>query len=182
MGVRAIASAAGVSPGLVNHHFGSKDGLREACDEHVRGLIRQAKMDTMQHPSPQGLLQSLAEAEDFAPHIAYLVRSFQAGGSLTSVFFEQMVSDIETYLTAGIEAGTVRPQRDLKATARYMALQNGGGFLFFLQMYSDTHEGRIDYRKAIRAYMDQMLVPALDILTHGLLTDSMLLDTLLDER
>ncbi|WP_280443543.1 helix-turn-helix domain-containing protein, partial [Nocardia brasiliensis] len=26
VGVRAIAKAAGVSPGLVNHHFGSKDG------------------------------------------------------------------------------------------------------------------------------------------------------------
>lgn len=182
MGVRAIASAAGVSPGLVNHHFGSKDGLREACDEHVRGLIRQAKLDSVQHPSSQGLLQSLAEAEDFAPYLAYLMRNFQVGGALTSVFFEHMVSDVETYLTAGIEAGTIRPQRDIKATARFMAYQNGGGFLLFLQMYSDSHEGPTDYRKAIRAYMDQMLLPALDIFTHGLLTDSMLLDTLLDER
>ncbi|MBF6060855.1 TetR family transcriptional regulator [Nocardia terpenica] len=182
VGVRAIASAAGVSPGLVNHHFGSKDGLREACDEHVRGLIRQAKLDSVQHPSSQGLLQSLAEAEDFAPYLAYLMRNFQAGGALTSVFFEHMVSDVETYLTAGIEAGTIRPQRDIKATARFMAYQNGGGFLLFLQMYSDSHEGPTDYRKAIRAYMDQMLLPALDIFTHGLLTDSMLLDTLLDER
>ena len=33
-GVRAIATAAGVSPGLVIHHFGSKDGLRKACDEY----------------------------------------------------------------------------------------------------------------------------------------------------
>ena len=30
--VRAIAADAGVSPALVIHHFGSKDGLREACD------------------------------------------------------------------------------------------------------------------------------------------------------
>ena len=37
--VRAIAGAAGVSPALVIHHFGSKDGLREACDTHVTGLI-----------------------------------------------------------------------------------------------------------------------------------------------
>jgi AcrR family transcriptional regulator len=33
--VRQIASAAGVSPGLVVHHFGSKDGLRQEVDQHV---------------------------------------------------------------------------------------------------------------------------------------------------
>ena len=35
VGVRAIAEAAGVSPGLVIHHFGSKDGLRKACDDYI---------------------------------------------------------------------------------------------------------------------------------------------------
>jgi AcrR family transcriptional regulator len=33
--VRQIAAAAGVSPALVVHHFGSKQGLREAVDERV---------------------------------------------------------------------------------------------------------------------------------------------------
>lgn len=33
--VREIAAAAGVSAGLVLHHFGSKDGLRAAVDEHA---------------------------------------------------------------------------------------------------------------------------------------------------
>ena len=37
--VRQIAAAAGVSPALVVHHFGSKEGLREAVDEHVLGLF-----------------------------------------------------------------------------------------------------------------------------------------------
>mgnify|MGYP006249086599 CR=1 FL=1 len=33
--VRDITQAAGVSVGLVNHHYGSKDELRKAVDEHV---------------------------------------------------------------------------------------------------------------------------------------------------
>ncbi|MEO5832014.1 MAG: TetR family transcriptional regulator [Nakamurella sp.] len=33
--VREIATGAGVSPGLVVHHFGSKDGLRAAVDAHA---------------------------------------------------------------------------------------------------------------------------------------------------
>jgi TetR/AcrR family transcriptional regulator, regulator of cefoperazone and chloramphenicol sensitivity len=37
--VRQVASAAGVSPGLVIHHYGSRQGLREAVDAHVRGIF-----------------------------------------------------------------------------------------------------------------------------------------------
>ena len=37
--VRAIAGAAGVSPGLVIHHYGSKAGLREAIDAEVVEII-----------------------------------------------------------------------------------------------------------------------------------------------
>ncbi|WP_086825081.1 TetR/AcrR family transcriptional regulator [Allokutzneria sp. NRRL B-24872] len=33
--VRAITPAAGVSSASVLHHFGSKEGLRKTCDEHV---------------------------------------------------------------------------------------------------------------------------------------------------
>ncbi len=39
--VRAVATRAEVSRGLLNHHFGSKDGLRAACDEHVLRVIRE---------------------------------------------------------------------------------------------------------------------------------------------
>ncbi|HEY3904198.1 MAG TPA: helix-turn-helix domain-containing protein, partial [Streptosporangiaceae bacterium] len=37
--VRQIAAAAGVSPGLIVHHFGSKDGLREAVDQYVLAVF-----------------------------------------------------------------------------------------------------------------------------------------------
>ena len=33
--LRSVAGAAGVSPGLVVHHFGSKQGLVRAVDEAV---------------------------------------------------------------------------------------------------------------------------------------------------
>ena len=39
--VRAIADVAGCSPGLVIHHFGNKDGLREAVDQSVMDTLLQ---------------------------------------------------------------------------------------------------------------------------------------------
>ncbi|WP_319944912.1 TetR/AcrR family transcriptional regulator [Nocardia macrotermitis] len=182
VGVRAIAAAAGVSPGLVNHHFGSKDGLRQACDDHVREFIRRAKMEYMSNPSPKGLLQAMAEVEEFAPYLAYLMRSLQAGGPLAVEMFDHMVGDMESYLRVGIENGSLRAPLDLKATARYMGLQNGGGFLLFMQLYLAQHDGVPDYPKMLREYTDAMMLPAIDLYTNGLLTDSMALDTLLSGR
>lgn len=178
VGVRAIATAAGVSPGLVNHHFGSKDGLREACDEQVREVVRAAKVQSLGKPSPTGLLQQLADIDEFAPYMAYVLRSFQAGGALMVGFFEHMVEDVEQYLIVGIEAGTLKAPTDLKASARYLATINGGGMVMFLQLYAAEHPGPMDFRAALREYADRMMLPALEMLTHGLLTDSMMLDTL----
>ncbi|MBF5000434.1 TetR family transcriptional regulator [Nocardia sp. BSTN01] len=181
VGVRAIAKAAGVSPGLVNHHFGSKDGLREACDEHVRAVIRAAKTEYVQQPSPNATLQALAEIEEFAAYIAYLMRSFQAGGTLMTSLFDQMRADVESYLEVGIAVGTLRRPRDVSATANYMAVHNGGGFFFYLQLYAARHEGKLDFRQALREYADQMVLPALEVNTHGLFADSSVLDSLLAE-
>ncbi|UGT38654.1 TetR family transcriptional regulator [Nocardia yamanashiensis] len=178
VGVRAIATAAGVSPGLVIHHFGSKDGLREACDDRVREVVRTAKTEYIEHPSPGSLMQQLAEIEDFAPYMAYMLRSFQSGGPLMKVFFEHMVEDVEVYLTTGIAAGTIRPLPDVKAFARYVAITNGGGMMMFLQLYAAEHPGPMDFRKALRDYADRMMLPALELYTHGLLTDSSALDAL----
>jgi len=43
--VRDIASAAGVSVGLINHHFGSKEGLREAVDQHFLSQFEEVLLE-----------------------------------------------------------------------------------------------------------------------------------------
>ena len=40
--VRDIATAAGVSVGLMNHHFGSKEGLRTAVDRYFLSQFEEA--------------------------------------------------------------------------------------------------------------------------------------------
>lgn len=180
-GVRAVAAAAGVSAGLVIHHFGSKDGLRAACDEYVAESIRAVKSESLRHPSPSGLLAALADIESFAPHMAYLMRSFQSGGPLAAALFQHMVDNAEQYLAEGVEAGTIRPSRDPKARARYLGTVGAGGFLMFL-LLRESAGGSLDYRAALREYADEMMLPSVEIYTEGLLTDSMMLDTLVAER
>ncbi|MGK8507881.1 TetR family transcriptional regulator [Nocardia asiatica] len=182
VGVRKIAAAAGVSPGLVNHHFGSKDGLRAACDDRVLQLIRDEKVKAITASSVKaGMLDALAEIESYAPLVAYMVRSLQAGGPMAESLFEHMAADAEGYLEKAVEAGTIKPSRDPAARARYLMMLNVGATMLYMQMRQHRDE-KIDYRKAIRELTEELTPPALEFYTQGLLTDSTILDTFTKEK
>ncbi|MFD4431413.1 TetR family transcriptional regulator [Nocardia sp. NPDC058497] len=180
VGVRAIAAAAGVSPGLVNHHFGSKDGLRAACDDRVLEIIRDEKLRVIRSTGTAGMLTALAEIEMYAPLVAYMLRSFQAGGALAESLLEHMVADAEEYMQAAVESGQLKPSRDPAARARYIVLCHVGATNLYLQMRMQR-DGKLDYRKAIRDLSDLTTFPALELYTQGMLTDSTLLDSLIEE-
>ncbi|WP_137722817.1 TetR/AcrR family transcriptional regulator [Prescottella subtropica] len=174
-GIRAVAADAGVSPGLVNHHFGSKQGLRAVCDDHVLGIITAEKRDILTAPGPGPMLASLAEIDRYAPLVAYLVRSFQAGGELAATLLEHMVVAVETYLDAAVTEGRIRPSRDPAARARYLTMNSLGSTLLYLQMHSDP-DGTVDFAAVLRTMTDAIMFPALEVFTEGLFTDSTLLD------
>lgn len=173
--VRAIAEAAGVSAALVIHHFGSKDGLRRACDEFVAEEIRSGKSEAMRSADPGTWFAQMAEIESYAPMMAYLVRSMQSGGELANTLWRRMMDNAEGYLDEGVRAGTLKPSRDPKARARFLAINNGGGFLLYLQM----HENPTDLRAVLRDYARDMILPALEIYTEGLMTDRTMYDAFL---
>ncbi|OBI73282.1 TetR/AcrR family transcriptional regulator [Mycobacterium asiaticum] len=167
VGLRTIAEAAGVSAALVIHHFGSKDGLRKACDEYIAEEIRSEKSETIQSNDPATWLGAMAEIESYAPLMAYLVRSLQSGGELAKMLWHRMIQNTEDYMAEGVAAGTLKPSRDPQARSRYLAITGGGGFLLYLQM----HETPTDVRAVLRDYARDMVLPALEIYSEGLLTD-----------
>ncbi|CAM3670265.1 TetR/AcrR family transcriptional regulator [Mycobacterium frederiksbergense] len=177
-GVRAIATAAGVSAGLIIHHFGSKDGLRKACDDHIAEQIRSAKSESIQSSDPATWLAQMAEIEDYAPMMAYLVRSMQSGNDLAKSLWHRMIENTEQYLEAGVQAGTLKPSRDPKARARYLGMMGGGGFLLYLQL----HDNPTDVRAVLRDYAEDMVLPALEVYTNGLMTDSTMYDAFVAKR
>ncbi|MBX9981176.1 MULTISPECIES: TetR/AcrR family transcriptional regulator [Mycobacterium] len=178
VGLRSIAEAAGVSAALVIHHFGSKDGLRKACDEFVAEEIRTGKSAAMRSNDPATWLSQMAEVESYAPLMAYLVRSMVSGGELAKMLWQRMIDNAEAYLQEGVQAGTVKPSRDPKARAKYLGITNGGGFLLYLQM----HETPTDLRAVLRDYARDMVLPALEIYSQGLLTDRTMYDAFLAEE
>ncbi|WP_125079798.1 TetR/AcrR family transcriptional regulator [Mycobacterium sp. P7213] len=173
--IRAIAEAAGVSAALVIHHFGSKVGLRKACDEFVAEEIRSGKSEAMRSADPGTWFAAMAEIESYAPMMAYLVRSMQSGGELADTLWRRMIDNAEGYLDEGVRAGTLKPSRDPKARARFLAINNGGGFLLYLQM----HENPTDLRAVLNDYARDMVLPALELYTEGLMTDRTMYDAFL---
>jgi len=166
-GLRAIAGAAGVSAALVIHHFGSKEGLRKACDAYVAEQIRSEKSLAVQSNDPAIWFAQIAEIETYAPMKAYLIRSMQSGGELAKTLWYRMIDNTEEYLDEGVRAGTIKPSRDPRARARYLAITGGGGFLVYLQM----HETPTDLRAVLRDYARDMVLPALEVATEGLMAD-----------
>jgi len=173
VGVRAIAEAAGVSPGLVIHHFGSKDGLRKACDDYIAEEIRSEKSEAIRSTDAATWLAQVAEIESYAPMMAYLVRSMQTGGELARHLWQTMIRNTESYLDDGVRAGTIRPSRDPAARAKYLAMAGGGAFLLYIQL----HDNPTDLRAVLRDYGEDMMMPALEVFTEGLFTDSTMLET-----
>lgn len=177
VGLRAIAEAAGVSAGLVIHHFGSKDGLRSACDDYVAEAIRSLKSEAMQSHEPATWLAQLSEIESYAPLTAYLVRSLQSGADLAKTLWRTMIANAEEYLDEGVRAGTLKPSRDPKARARYLAITGGGGLLLYLQM----HEDPTNLAAVLRDYSTDMVLPALELYTEGLMADRTMYDAFLGQ-
>ena len=178
VGLRSIAEAAGVSAALVIHHFGSKDGLRKACDDYIAEEIHEAKSETIQSSDPATWFAQMAEIESYAPTMAYLMRSLQSGSALAKSFWQRMIDQSEQYMEEGVRAGTIKPSRDPRARAKFLGMSSGGGFLMYVQM----HPNPSDLRAVLRDYGEEMILPALELYTEGLMTDSTMYDAFLEAR
>ena len=178
VGIRTIADAAGVSAALVIHHFGSKQGLRKACDDYVAEEIRSAKSESLTTTDPATWFRQMSEIESYAPLMAYLVRSLQSGSELAKTFWQRMLENAEEYLEEGVRAGTLKPSPDPKARAKFLGLTGGGGFLLYLQL----HDNPTDMAAVLHDYGEEMVLPALDVYTNGLMSDATMYEAFLEQK
>lgn len=128
--VREIAAAAGVSPGLVVHHFGSKDGLRAAVDAHAADSFDAIFTELDAEHLPEMLIQGGATptiAEAFArtfppdsPLPAYLRRLLLTEDPAGSALFSRWFAASRGLLDAMVELGAARPTEDRAVRAAFL--------------------------------------------------------------
>lgn len=100
--IRDVAAAAGVSPALVRHHFGSKDGLRDACDTYALA----AYIDIAKRGVSRGELSDghhIGEEDSWL--VRYLAIALVEDSPSASAIFEALVAVTEDHLRTR-EVGT----------------------------------------------------------------------------
>jgi len=114
--VRLIASAAGVSPALVIHHYGSKERLRAVLEERVAAFVESMLAELARVPeeggsaSVGGLFADRLERE---PAMAgYIRRLLCDGGPAGVTLFQRLYQATQVGMQALEQAGVVRPARD----------------------------------------------------------------------
>ncbi len=94
--VRAIADRAGVSPGLVVHHFGSKDGLRRAVDawmvQEFSDALAQVPSGVPPSELSAGVGAAVADVIGSDAHLrGYLRRSLSEDSAASAALFQRFV-------------------------------------------------------------------------------------------
>lgn len=116
--VRAIAADAGVSPALVLHHFGSKEGLRQECDRYIVATLRDARNDAVVEDVRGGEIDGLAALLDSAaPVRRYLARALLDESAAAGALFDEIVAAAADWLADGVRAGWVAPSDEPRTRA-----------------------------------------------------------------
>ncbi|MFA1544966.1 TetR/AcrR family transcriptional regulator [Actinomadura chokoriensis] len=123
--IRGIAKAAGVSPALVQHHFGTKGALRQACDEYVIEVIRETKAEALDGAMGDPGFLAIA-VRTALPVQRYLARALTDGSEAANTLFDDAVAFTEEIFERGTP-GMRRPTTDdLHAYATVMTAMSVG--------------------------------------------------------
>ena len=99
--IRTIALTAGVSHGMLRHHFGSKVSLRTACDNYIVAVLH--RLNTVVLDAPTTAARSQQCSRRFWRYVA---RSLAEGSPTAAPIFDEMVTMTERWL---LRADGIRP-------------------------------------------------------------------------
>lgn len=169
--VRAIAADAGVSVGLIFHHFGNKDGLRSACDTYVLDVLTRRARASAELSHLNDLLgEYLASPEQYRELVQYMVRAINEDSPASGTFVEAIVAETEAGFVTAAADGTMRPAADVRGLA-VLTLQIS---LAILTMPPPLARA-LGHDAFGPEVLHRLTVPTLELFTHGLYTDDSLL-------
>jgi len=148
--IRDIADRAGVSSGLLRHHFGSKEGLRAACDEFAMAKMNEIRDRLMGPNTPldPAVIATLHPSAMRLQH--YLVKSMMEGPS-TSLFDMSMEAGRSWAATVDLETD------DLEAWLATMIALKMGMFMMREQVgrvLGEDMTTAAGFRRMLRASLE----------------------------
>ncbi len=116
--IRDVAAAAGVSPGLVQHHFPTKAALREAVDEHALAIATESFRDFPDASSASDIQEELGDrvtaiVRDQPNMLRYVARSISEGEEAGLRLFDAFVAIATAQWRRLDEEGMLREDADL---------------------------------------------------------------------
>lgn len=157
--VREIAGRAGVSAALVTHHFGGKAALRAECDARVERFLLE-KRDAQRDPA--ALLRDAVDT--FGPYLATMLDGPTAAAS---ALFTRMIAVAREAVAEGVATGRMHRSADPDAQAAALVVLGVAPFQFRRRLAEWA--GDVDG-------VARLAVPLVEIYTHGLFTESGLID------
>jgi AcrR family transcriptional regulator len=119
--IRGIARTAGVSPGLLRHHFGSKEDLRRGCDEYVSEQLRRINARLLEDPGDTAWAQRAAK-----PFRRYIARALADGSATAGPIFDEMVTATELWLARADQGRTDPPAVERRIRAALVTAMAAG--------------------------------------------------------
>jgi AcrR family transcriptional regulator len=110
--IRAIARSAGVSPGLLRHHYGSKEELRTSCDDYVFESLHRLNEQLLEDPGAGTGARPISKRFG-----RYVARSLADGSASAGPIFDEMVSMTEQWLTRADASRSEPPTVDRRMRA-----------------------------------------------------------------
>jgi AcrR family transcriptional regulator len=156
--IRDNAAEAGVSSGLVRHHFGSKEALRDACDQYAKNRMLQLGNELIDEG---GMARTNVGAVHpvTLPLQSYLIRSMMDGSETATALFLEMVDAGEEWAEAhGIDTA------DRRAYAAVLAAMKMSVFVLRDQVSKALGEdigSPTGYARMNRALIDIFTIPIL---------------------
>jgi AcrR family transcriptional regulator len=169
--VRQIATDAGVSAALVIHHFGSKEGLRQACDDWLVTRLIGERTRTSGPEIAATMREWLDDPERFRVYIDYFTTMLADGTEGGNRLFDRLVRDTAAMLDAGVEDGSMHESSDREMRALLITIYGLAPLLL-----RDQLARSLGTPLASAAAIRRMTRPALELYTHGLYTDTRVLD------